>query len=742
MPKWARINRKTLFAKLMLGFLLVILISFAFNITAYRFFYGQMRNQLIETNTESLTNAAVEYEKQLSQIDVILTQFYFDHAISSLNKDNIGSDYPLLNALAEDFQTVAANYNLDIENVFLYYPEYGFVVHKNGYAQVKDMFEKYFVSSTYGVSFWNKQYDSKYHLKLFPAEQFRVYSSLNMEPSYKTYMPMIVKHQAGMPYYIGALINPDQLFQGSRQVTNDRFYITDDSGKIYYSQGAMQVSLPALAEDRPYTTNNNEYYFHYRGDTSGLTYVKVVPNQKIVSQMIRMNVLLLALFGLSVFASMIIAVLLSVRFKNPVQRIVEALRNQNPSTASFSKIYEYELIGQELERIIGTLQRKNSLLQKYSYLDKIKSIPILDKEMAGIPATDRSFHLIIFQIQRYEGVFGNTAERLPQTTNYLETIHSVLEPKYKDSITMQVEKNRIVSLIFSATNRSSELRAYLELFVERFEKEGDQVQLTIAFAPTLWKSDQFTAAYEQAGDMIRSRKLVGGIQIIDSQPVPTPIALWTLAEERDFASHLESGNREQLLALARTVFQRLEKQEASAWQYRKFGEGLLSKLLMALMTYKIDTRALNEELSPFDEFDRFRTKDEFEAFISMLLERASTLIREKREQRNPIVESVIAYIENHYNEDIYQDLIADRLHISTGYLRNHFKEKTGINLSDYLDDFRIKKAKEMLVASNDKIQEIAAKVGYQNANSFTRMFRRITGYTPGEYRRERQAIEQ
>jgi YesN/AraC family two-component response regulator len=163
---------------------------------------------------------------------------------------------------------------------------------------------------------------------------------------------------------------------------------------------------------------------------------------------------------------------------------------------------------------------------------------------------------------------------------------------------------------------------------------------------------------------------------------------------------------------------------------------------MALMAHKIDTGLLQTEGEPsaFDAMEGFTEAAQYEAFLGRITERAAGLIRSKREACDPIVDFVVRFIEQHYGDDIYQELIADRLNISAGYLRNYFKDKTGRHLSDYLNEYRMDKAKEMLQHTEERIQDIAAKVGYQNANSFTRMFRRLTGITPGEYRRDRRVV--
>jgi AraC-like DNA-binding protein len=737
MERRTRFNGKSLFAKLLLGFMIVIFISFAFNLFAYHFFYDQMRDQLIRSNSISVSKTVDGYEKQLSQLDDLLTRYYFDNSVTALKKGNIDSDFPIVNELADEFKSIVGNYNLDLENVFIYFKEQSFVIDKNGYTRAEDMFGKYYVNSEYGSDFWAKQFAEDFHFRAFPSAEFKKYRIDLVTPDQGRYFPIIIKSQIGSQFYIGALVDTDRMFAALKEASDNPFYMTDRSGQLFFSTGTRPDKMPELAPDRAYELHANNYFFYQKGPLSGLTYVSVVPYQSVASQLTKMNVLLLTLFAFSILISVAISVLLSVRFKNPVQRIVESLRQMNPAIRHSSSIHEFNVISEGLEHIIESVHRKNSLLQKYGYLDKIKSIQALDTEMQSLVETDRPFHFIMFHIhytREYE-LLGN--EHPLKATYFLEFINLNVTESFPDSMTMQIEKDRILAIIFTPADVSSDISEKLLYFKRVFDRDKAYYQLTIACQRRLWEPSEFTAAYEAAGEMVRSRKLNDETQIVEDVGATEPLMFWTSEEERSFAAMLEAGNEAQLLALARGSLLRLDKSDASAWHYRQFASDLVSKVLIALMAHKIDTNALYLKGSPFDEIERFVSAEQYALFFERLLGQASALIKEKREARDPIVDFVVRFIEEHYGDDIYQDLIADRLNISTGYLRNYFKEKTGQNLSDYLNEYRIEKAKEMLEVTEDKIQDIAAKVGYQNANSFTRMFRRLTGITPGEYRREK-----
>jgi two-component system response regulator YesN len=98
------------------------------------------------------------------------------------------------------------------------------------------------------------------------------------------------------------------------------------------------------------------------------------------------------------------------------------------------------------------------------------------------------------------------------------------------------------------------------------------------------------------------------------------------------------------------------------------------------------------------------------------------------------IDRVMAYVNNHINEDISLAKLADLVYFNPSYLSRLFKQTTGINLLAYINKIRIEKAKKLLQESNMKIHEISSSVGYESASYFTQFFRRNVQMSPQEYR--------
>lgn len=108
-------------------------------------------------------------------------------------------------------------------------------------------------------------------------------------------------------------------------------------------------------------------------------------------------------------------------------------------------------------------------------------------------------------------------------------------------------------------------------------------------------------------------------------------------------------------------------------------------------------------------------------------------------QHAATIKDMRKYMESHYaNANLSLDYLSEQFHLNPKYLSKLFKEETGRKFVDYLIDIRMEQAKRLLLESGLSVQEVAEGVGYTSAISFSRVFRKIYGLSPSEFR-EREA---
>ena len=108
----------------------------------------------------------------------------------------------------------------------------------------------------------------------------------------------------------------------------------------------------------------------------------------------------------------------------------------------------------------------------------------------------------------------------------------------------------------------------------------------------------------------------------------------------------------------------------------------------------------------------------------------------------PVITRARNYILEHQSEDLSLGQVAKAVNASSFYFCKLFKKSTGINFIDYISQLRIDKAKNLLLNPNCLVSEIAFEVGFQSLTHFNRVFKRMTGQSPSQYRSQLPADAQ
>lgn len=111
--------------------------------------------------------------------------------------------------------------------------------------------------------------------------------------------------------------------------------------------------------------------------------------------------------------------------------------------------------------------------------------------------------------------------------------------------------------------------------------------------------------------------------------------------------------------------------------------------------------------------------------------------KNKQSKKNTLFAQALQYIRNNFETNIGISELADLLAIDRTYLHRLFKQELGLSPKEYLTEVRIRKAKDLLIHTDHPIIIVAQSVGYDDAQQFSKIFKKIVHTTPTHYRENR-----
>lgn len=739
--------RNSLLGKLLASFLAVIFILAAFNFFTFFFLKEKIYDEIINYNQLNMQHTIEGFENQFRLVKTNLVGLGQNEEwtlnLNILRDVKAKNGYSKIDQVKSVTKPFYSNSSLYIENLILHFRNDAYVLEKEGTASSADMFTKYYASSAYSPEFWSSQFDNDFFFRVLPASEFREQTALADKPKGRL-LPVMMKTLPYHDMYFIIMLHADELAQAFYYNTNHAFYILDQTGQMLYtsSPGLQPAELPSPDGQGSYVAQDRNYFFYGKGSETGFTYVSIVPVKSISSQLLKLNLMLLTLLLVTILISVFASVLLSLRFNNPIRKMLELMQHRNPLPEGLppSQIREFDLIGTQISLMLKTnrditddLAKKTSLLRNYAYTNKLKSIHMNLEELQELVHTDKPMRFVLSRI-----TFKNKSPDFNQdrATYFIkECIDCIWQQSQQDSVTFQLEKDLVLSLLF-AEHESQQVLTTLEQLQQVLNVDHDLFFLTIAVSEVMPASFNFTQAYEQVHSLLKQRRLNGETQIIEShnrQPSAKYVQLPVLQED-EFCARLLTGSEEAVLAWIARCLEELEKKESPAEGYQRFAQETAALLEKSLGRLNLDPSGRLER-PDMGELQDFYSVKQFEEWLYRLLAPVLSELLQRPKEQDTMIQFVMEYLEANLEADITLDLLADKLHITPGYLSTYFKSKTGQNFSDYLNTMRMQQAKVMLQSPQYKIKDIAAKVGYQNVNSFIRMFKRYAGITPGEYRR-------
>lgn len=222
----------------------------------------------------------------------------------------------------------------------------------------------------------------------------------------------------------------------------------------------------------------------------------------------------------------------------------------------------------------------------------------------------------------------------------------------------------------------------------------------------------------------------GDLQSVEWEPFD-----WDRRREERFLFAIKYGTQEQIDAALEELMSRLDGLQPGDWSYAAGLAGIAGFVFRTAQRYETETprdgilwSRLLDRNCPLEKAK--------EMLLNLSLQIRASLAQRRNSGAKNLAEAAKQYIQaNYQNPDLSVETICSELHISQSYFSNLFKQETGKSCIQYLTSVRMDRAVELLRTTDDRTYLVAQKVGYDDANYFSYVFKKQFGISPTQFRK-------
>lgn len=267
-----------------------------------------------------------------------------------------------------------------------------------------------------------------------------------------------------------------------------------------------------------------------------------------------------------------------------------------------------------------------------------------------------------------------------------------------------------------------------------------EVPVTIGIGHGCVQLSNIGDSYRSAVEALGYKTVVGSgstIYIGDMEPVGGGKLEFDGMDEADFISAVKFGPDEKIEAVAARISGKLESARVHYRQQQVYVFGILNTIIQMIQQYDLDLEEiLGSELEYLSVVEKVQKREEFGGWLRKIAGKMHEAINQERDlTTRQVIQQAKQYImDNYQNPDLSVEMICRHLHMSPAYFSTVFKKETGQAYTAYLTEIRLNKAVELLNKTDDKTYVIASKVGYQEQNYFSYVFKKKYGVSPTKFR--------
>ncbi|WP_281890675.1 helix-turn-helix domain-containing protein [Paenibacillus sp. YYML68] len=536
------------------------------------------------------------------------------------------------------------------------------------------------------------------------------------------------------------------------------------------------LKLEQLSADSGYVSLEVEgqsyEVFYTKSALTKSTYITMVPSRLLWEKAEKVRNLTYASFVISLVVGIILALLLLRRNYGPIRRLLQKVTENAVHPSSQRVGNEFAFIEQSLNQTYRTMddmlvhmKQSRHVLRSHAVTRLLKGKPDskvqVEDAMTTYDISFRSddFAVMLFLIEETEEFYNKIDWMQPyEQQQMLQFIVSnVVEELVRQKHTGYVVESEDMLACLVNFSQSSEDRRMEELMriaqeAQTFLHRSYQIHMTISISSIHRSLSGIHQAYLNALDAMDYKLVMGRREIITYDQIRSEPHMeqhktyhYPLSVEQKLINAVKTGNSE----LAVSTLNDIIDQNCS--------NPLLSLPLVKCLMFDLAStlvKTINEmddeeqsSLSATSTIEQMMNSATIQEMKEQLIDTVNTICRATFSRREGqiadnrqravqgLVMEVVTYIERNYsNINLNVSMIGEVVEMSPTYVSKLFKQRTGEGILEYINKYRIQQAKRLIEEQQLGIKEVGMQVGYSEATTFIRAFKKYEGVTPGKYR--------
>lgn len=490
---------------------------------------------------------------------------------------------------------------------------------------------------------------------------------------------------------------------------------------------------------------------YYKSRPDDWIYIGIFPLEHLINNVNRIRSFTIYLSIFIVIISMIFTYLISKRLYNPVKKLIQDLK-ATKGINIFKGEDEMAILKKAFESLSSEIEKNKKNLREsclYNLLKGKYSHEVLGNNIFQKDFQYPYFVCAVISIDKYESFLKQYAKNEQQyyfKMLILNIAEEIINSSY-DCIGIDMDEGEIALIINVNIASTREVQDTLKIHFVKIQDEIRKIldyTISVGIGSCYSDNNQIKTSYMEAKEALKLKLIYGYGSIIPWQKeliehkyyYPFDIETYIL-------NQLEAKNINAVKDTVKRLITDIKDNANLSFNniIQIFYQLVGNTVIKYLIDSNIDmNHVFSSDFNLYSQLSKKETLSDIEQWLIDVYNKIIDYCIKFNSNDKCKVNLIIEYIQKNYKKNIGIQDIADYVGLSYSYVRKIFKEEVGKNIIDYINNMRIEEAKRLLVYTNKSIRDLSIELGYNNDQSFTRLFKKIEGVTPGEYRNSNNKV--